>query len=266
MPEELLAIGRFARLCRLGVKQLRHYDEVGLLPPARIDAFTGYRYYSRHQVRDAVAIALLRSLDVPLPTIAQVLAGDEAARDVPPLTFLAIDGTGDPDRATYREAVESLYGVAYAVRFALKRDGIVAYPVMPLQGLWRGSANDYLITQDRDAWSWTMMIMQPPQVTPDLVTQAAVTTTSKRPSPAVKRIGLRDFEEGPSAQVLHVGPYREETATIARLMAYIGERGHEVSGTHHEIYLSNPSRTPPKRLKTIIRYPVRPRLSDRSTL
>src|SRR6266545_636173 len=80
MNQDLVAIGQFARLCRLSAKQLRHYDELGLLRPAHVDASTGYRSYSRAQIRDAMAIALLRSLDVPLPVIAEVLAGDEAER------------------------------------------------------------------------------------------------------------------------------------------------------------------------------------------
>jgi hypothetical protein len=101
-----------------------------------------------------------------------------------------------------------------------------------------------------------MMIMQPPQVTADLVAGAIAATARKKPSTALDRVELRQFAEGPSAQVLHTGPYSEEPATLERLMAFVGERGHRVAGKHHEIYLSNPTRTAPEKLKTILRYPV----------
>ena len=159
--------------------------------------------------------------------------------DVPELPFLMVDGTGDPREAAYRTAVEALYGTAYRIRFALKKTGLV-YTVPPLQGLWT-DVGDGL--GDRSAWKWTMLLMQPPEVTGELLGDAGP-------------VRLTRFREGASAQVLHVGPYHEETATISRLLEHVRDHGRRATGRHHEIYLSNPSRTAPDKLKTIIRYGV----------
>lgn len=175
--------------------------------------------------------------------------------DVPLLKFLTIDGVGDPSGPGYREAVEALYGVSYAVRFELKKSEIVEYPVMPLQGLWWGSEHN-LTTVDRDTWNWTMMIMQPPQTVAELVTHAIDMTARKKPSAALNRIRLTEFAEGQCAQILHTGPYGGELPTITRLLDFIRGQGMQVGGKHHEIYLSSPTRTAPEKLKTIIRYPV----------
>ncbi|GAB3161256.1 GyrI-like domain-containing protein [Micromonospora sonneratiae] len=183
---------------------------------------------------------------------------EPALVDVPPLRFLAVDGAGDPDGPVWRAAVEALYGVSYFARFALKNAGVVEYPVMPLQGLWWVDGGWDITERDRADWRWTMMIMQPPQVTADLVAQGIATTAKKKPSAAVDRLELREYAEGPSAQILHIGPYAAERPTIERLLAYVAEQGRQVCGRHHEIYLSNPSRTAPEKLKTIIRYPVTP--------
>lgn len=191
--------------------------------------------------------------------------------EVPGLSFLAVDGTGDPNGPGYREALEALYGVSYAVRFALKRAGTVEYPVMPSQALWWGpEEHDHDITRlERSDWHWTVMIMQPPQVTPELVGEGIAATRRKRPSEALERLRVWDFAEGTAAQILHIGPYAEERPTIERLLAYVEGRGYQVSGRHHEIYLSHPHRTAPEKLKTIIRYPVversSPYVAPRST-
>jgi hypothetical protein len=124
------------------------------------------------------------------------------------------------------------------------------YLVSPSEGLWPDTGDA------RAAWHWTLMIMQPPQATPDLVADAIEATAKKKPPTALEKLRLEDHREGPSAQILHIGPYRDEKVTIDRLLAHIEEIGYQVAGTHHEIYLSNPQRTAPEKLKTIIRYPV----------
>jgi hypothetical protein len=177
--------------------------------------------------------------------------------DVPALSFLAVDGTGDPDGPAYREAVEALYTVAYGLKFGLKKAGVLDYSVPPLEGLWWGSGEEYdLTTQDRSTWNWTMMIMQPSQVGPDLVAEVVAARARRKPSRSLERVGLRQVVEGPSAQVLHVGPYSEERPTIDRLVAFVAESGYQISGRHHEIYLSSPRRTVAEKRKTILRYPV----------
>lgn len=177
---------------------------------------------------------------------------------VPPLPFLAIDGIGDPDGTAYQEAVSALYSVAYAVRFALKNAGIVEYPVAPLEGLWWAPGGPDITKQARSDWHWTMMIPQPPQVTAELVAQGITTRAEKKPSDALHRVQLRKFTEGRAVQILHIGPYAQERPAIERLLTFVAEQGHRVSGRHHEIYLSNPARTPQEKLRTIIRYPVTP--------
>lgn len=184
---------------------------------------------------------------------------DPCLVDVPDLPFLMIDGVGDPDGDRYARAVEALYGVAYTVRFALKNAGVLEYPVMPLEGQWWPEDERYeSYADDRDSWHWTMMIMQPPQASPGLVQDALATASAKKPHLPVQSVRLARLHEGTCAQILHTGPYAAEPATLARLYAFLDERGRAITGRHHEIYLSSPRRTAPERLRTILRYPVAP--------
>lgn len=179
-----------------------------------------------------------------------------AVVDVPPLRFLAVDGVGGPSGPAYRRAVEALYATSYALRFALKHDAVVEYPVMPLEGLWWAPGRHDLPMEDRDAWHWTMMIMQPPQADAGRVADALAVAARRRPSAAVDRVELREFAEGPSVQVLHTGPYAQEWPAVERLLSFADAHGYRICGRHHEIYLSNPARTAPERLRTILRYAV----------
>ncbi|MGI6209319.1 MAG: GyrI-like domain-containing protein, partial [Anaerolineae bacterium] len=177
----------------------------------------------------------------------------------PPIAYLMVDGQGDPNTsAAYREAVQALYSVAYTLKFMLK-GGPEAYDftVMPLEGLWSADDWDAFVSGDRAAWEWTAMIAQPPPVTPALVEQAVADARRKKgPMPGLERLRLETLHEGLSAQVLHVGPYSAEAPTIERLHGWIQDNGYVLRGRHHEIYLSNPERSAPERLKTIIRQPV----------
>lgn len=178
--------------------------------------------------------------------------------EVPELAFLMVDGHGDPNTAAaYGEAVEALYAVSYAAKFAVKRapDGI-DYTVMPLEGLWWTADMSTFSADDKSAWDWTMMIMQPAEVTPALVEQTVREVAQRKPLPAAAELRLQRYAEGASAQLLHLGPYADEGPTIARLHAFIQEQGYQKRGKHHEIYLGDPRRTAPERLKTIIRQPV----------
>ncbi|HET9654910.1 MAG TPA: GyrI-like domain-containing protein [Kineosporiaceae bacterium] len=177
--------------------------------------------------------------------------------DVPPLPFLMIDGRGDPNTAPeYAAAVQALYAVAYGVKFALRRADGTDVAVMPLQGLWSAPDMSDFTTGNKDAWDWTMMIMQPEAVTAELVAQARSAAAGKAPESALARLRLDVFPEGPSAQVLHLGPYADEAPTIEALHTFIKARGLRRRGRHHEIYLGDPRRTAPQRLRTIIRQPV----------
>lgn len=181
--------------------------------------------------------------------------------DVPELSFLMIDGHGDPNTAPeYAAAVQALYSVAYTVKFALKRaPGGTDYTVMPLEGLWWVPEMSRFSMSDKDAWDWTMMILQPDEVTQQTLAAAVEATTRKHPEQeAVARVRLERFREGPSVQVLHLGPYADEGPAIRRLHDLVAEQGQVLAGKHHEVYLSDPRRAAPEKMRTIIRQPVRP--------
>ena len=177
--------------------------------------------------------------------------------EVPPLTYLMVDGHGDPNRAPeYAEAVQSLYAVAYTVKFALKRSAGPDVVVMPLEGLWWAPDLSAFTSGDKDAWDWTMMIAVPDAITPGVVEAARAAASSKAPAAALAKLRLETFAEGRAAQVLHVGPYATEGPTIERLHAFVADQALQLSGKHHEIYLGDPRRTAAEKLRTIIRQPV----------
>jgi hypothetical protein len=187
--------------------------------------------------------------------------------EVPGLAYLMADGHGDPNTAPeFSEAIEALYAVAYAVKFAVKRapDGI-DYGVMPLEGLFWTPDPSTFTSVDKSAWDWTLMIMQPGLVTVEVFAEAQASARKRKSLEVIDRMRLQRFAEGLAAQVLHIGPYAIEWPTIERLHAFIAEQGYERAGKHHEVYLSDPRRAAPEKLKTIIRQPIAA-ASRRSTL
>ncbi|MDH5461597.1 MAG: GyrI-like domain-containing protein [Candidatus Bathyarchaeota archaeon] len=178
--------------------------------------------------------------------------------DVPMMKFLMIDGSGDPNTAQeYKDAVEALFAVSYALKFMVKKEKRVDYGVLPLEGLWWTDDMAQFSMENKDAWKWTSMIMQPEYVTEDLVSKALEQVKKKKNPPALPKIRFESFHEGLSAQIMHIGPYSAEGPTIDRLHSFIKENGYELKGKHHEIYLSDPRRSPPERMKTVIRQPMR---------
>ena len=177
--------------------------------------------------------------------------------EVPKLNFLMVDGRGDPNKAeAYRTAVQWLYTLSYGLKFASKAAGR-DYGVGPLEGLWWADDMSSFSSGNKDDWSWTAMIMQP-----DWIDEAAVAAalpkarTKLGDEPASLR--LETFTEGLSVQTMHVGPYSAEGPTIARLHGeFLPANGLVENGHHHEIYISDPSRTAPEKLRTVIRQPVR---------
>ena len=182
--------------------------------------------------------------------------------DVPEMLFLMVDGTGDPNTSEdYRQVIEALYGVAYTLKFLLKKEHGVDYTVMPLEGLWWTPDMREFRAENKAQWLWTMMIMQPDEVTPALFERAREQVRRKKPSPALASVRMRRFHEGPAAQVMHVGPYAAEGPTIARVHAFLRERGYTFDGReqkHHEIYLSDPRRAAPEKMRTVVRQPAIP--------
>jgi hypothetical protein len=181
---------------------------------------------------------------------------------VPELTYLMVDGV-IPERAAgpgadpqFREAIGALYGVTYTLKFASKAVGR-DFVVMPLEGLFWAEGSEDAPPEESGPMRWTMMILEPPWVTQERVGEAAGALADKRKLAQVPTLRLATLTEGQVAQVLHLGPYAQERPTIERLHDFIAERGLEPREKHHEIYLSDPNRTAPERLKTVIRQPVR---------
>jgi hypothetical protein len=185
-------------------------------------------------------------------------AADFSVVDLPPMNFLMIDGTGDPNTSEdYAEVISALYSVSYTLKFDVKKaDPAADYAVMPLEGLWWSSDNTHFETNERDQWQWTMMIMQPPAVTPGAVEAATIAEARKKPLPALPRMRFESFHEGLCAQILYRGAYKDEGPTIKRLHEFIHDRGYTLAGKHHEVYLGDPRRTEPAKLKTILRHPM----------
>jgi hypothetical protein len=180
--------------------------------------------------------------------------------DVPELGFLMIDGRGAPGGSEpFQVAIQVLYGVSYTLKFALARACGRVYRVSPLEALWWAEDGGAFPPEDESAWRWTAMVRQPPEVTSELAEEAAREVAEKKRLPEARELRLERFVEGRAAQVLHVGPYADEAPTIERLHAFASAQGYALRGRHHEIYLGDPRRAAPERLKTIIRQPVEPR-------
>ncbi|HSA48681.1 MAG TPA: GyrI-like domain-containing protein [Yinghuangia sp.] len=178
--------------------------------------------------------------------------------DVPELRYLAIDGHGDPNTsAAYRHAVEALYATAYTLKFASKRDLGKDYVVGPLEGLWWADDMGDFLARRKDNWQWKLLIHVPDWITADMIDSAEQAALTKKELPAIADIRTETLHEGTSAQVLHIGSYDDETPILARLHDdYLPASNLRETGPHHEIYLSDPRRTAPAKLKTILRQPV----------
>jgi hypothetical protein len=178
--------------------------------------------------------------------------------DVPPLNYLRIDGTGDPNTSSaYQHAVQALFSLAYAIKFAIKKSSAaIDYAVMPLEGLWWVDDMRQFSVERKHEWKWTLMIMQPAIVTLSLVETCRTGLAQKKELASLPNVEFAPFKEGKAAQILHIGPFSEEGPTIETLHAFIAANGLTLAGKHHEIYLSDIRRAAPQKWKTIIRQPV----------
>ncbi|MEU8800667.1 MerR family transcriptional regulator [Spirillospora sp. NPDC048819] len=256
MSNDLLPIGRFARLCRLSVKQLRHYDDLGLLAPAWTDPASGYRYYRPGQARDALMIGLLRAMDVPLPVVARVLSGGGVGSGGSVLS--GAEGGGDQLKAA-RDRIEA--DVARRQRGLRLLDRVLA------EGLPESTVS---IVREPPRRVFTAREPATPETIPD-ATAACVARLLPRMSPDGVLVGLfpLDMEEefdvrvvvqaadgddvlpgGSFAGAVHVGPYEEIPLTVHGVLAWFGDYGHTPAGPVREVYLNDPATTPPERLET----------------
>jgi hypothetical protein len=193
--------------------------------------------------------------------------------EVPAMTFLMVDGKGNPNTegGEYQTAVELLYGLSYAIKMSPKSgvapEGYVDYVVPPLEGMWWMKDEQDMDFTQKDKYYWTSMIRQPDFVTQEVLARACEVVLKKKPSADLRKARLVVFTEGLCVQCMHIGPYGDEPRTVAKIEEYVKEAGlTEDIGTrlpdgmirrHHEIYLSDPRKSKPEAMKTILRHPVR---------
>jgi len=185
--------------------------------------------------------------------------------DIPRFQFVLIDGAMETglmpgDSPGFQEALSALYGVSYTLKFMskLRKEDPIDYSVMALEGLWWVEGGEFVFGK-ADNWAYTAMILQPEHITQDMFAEALAQLKKKKgDQPAFSRLRLEMFHEGPSIQIMHIGPYANEKATIEKMDAFAQENGYQLHGKHHEIYMGDPLRTQPDRLKTILRHPILP--------
>jgi len=185
--------------------------------------------------------------------------GKPVVVQVPKMNFIMIDGKGDPNTSQeYIDAIQTLYPVAYTIKFTSKLKYGNDFGVLPLEGLWWTENMADFSSKDKSNWLWTAMIMQPEVVTEDIYNQAVQQVREKKSPKSLDKLRFVSYDEGRAAQVMYVGSYSDEGPTIQELHKFIKEQGGKLDAInkhHHEIYLGDPRRTAPEKLKTIIRQP-----------
>ncbi len=173
-----------------------------------------------------------------------------------PAQYLTVEGKGSPDGGELEKKIGALYSVAYTLKMAKKFAG-KDYTVCHLEGLWWGRReSEDLNAAPPSAWNWKLIIRVPDFIKKREVQQTIAALLKKGKPPEVGEVKLETLDEGRCVQMLHVGPYKRENETVDRMMDFAKEQGMRCHGKHHEIYLSDPRRIPPERLRTIIRHPV----------
>jgi len=194
-----------------------------------------------------------------MPKLYSAPSGEFVAVDVPAMQFVKIDGQGDPNtEPSYKRAIEWLYSVSYAMKFAAKAMKGKDYIVPPLEGLWWADAPEDFVKRHKARWRWTMMIMAP-DFTGRSLFEAAVENARNKLGEPPGTLRLEPLDEGPCLQTLHIGSYDAEGPVLAKLHKELMlAQGLTFAGPHHEIYLSDARKTAPEKLKTILRQPVKP--------
>ena len=188
--------------------------------------------------------------------------------EVPEMVFFAVEGSGNPNTSKeYQEALEILYGLSFTVKMSkmngTQPEGYFEYVVPPLEGLWYadGVAFDGLNVTDKEQFRWISMIRQPEFVTEDVFQMAKATLGAKKPQLDLSKVRFLRMKEGLCVQMMHKGAYDDEPETIAKIKQFVADNGYvedfSDSRFHHEIYLSDPRKCAPERLRTVIRHPVK---------
>ncbi len=178
---------------------------------------------------------------------------------VPLMQFLMLDGRGNPNTApAWQTAVETLYAVSYKAKFISKKELGRDYVVPPLEGLWWAEDMSAFTAADKDSWLWTMMIMLPDWISAEVVAEAKQQAAKAKTLPGLPRLQLAPYDEGLSVQIMHIGSYDDEAPTLRKLHhEFLPQNNLIEAGKHHEIYLSDPRKVAPEKLKTILRQPVK---------
>jgi hypothetical protein len=181
-------------------------------------------------------------------------AGEVVLVELPPLKYIMLDGAGEPEGESFQQAMSLLYNIAYTMKFRSKRMLKKDYDMMAPEGLWwmKGKFD----MSKRDRWLWTLMILVPDFVTPNMFSEAVAEARSKKNPPGLDRARLETLDEGTAVQIMHIGPYSTEPESISKMDAYASGHGYKMVGKHHEIYLGDPRRAAPSKLKTVLRHPV----------
>jgi len=179
--------------------------------------------------------------------------------EIPEMNFFMIDGKGDPNTAKeYKAAVECLYAVAYTLKMKIvKKDNPENdYVVPPLEGLWYMDNMDDWSFENKDEWQWTMMIRIPDFVTDDQIKKSIALTKENKNPASLPKLYHEKYNEGTAVQIMYIGSYADEGPTIQHIHEYAKNEGYNLDGKHHEIYLGDPRKTAPEKLKTVIRQPI----------
>ncbi|HEX3043132.1 MAG TPA: GyrI-like domain-containing protein [Bacillota bacterium] len=178
--------------------------------------------------------------------------------EVPKFQYLMMDGCGAPGGDNFQKAVAALFGVSYKVKFASKQALGNDYVVMPLEGLWWADDMEDFVKGNRERWRWTLMMLQPDFITPEMIGMAIQATKDRENEAALALLRLDSYEEGWAAQIMHIGSFAEEHPNIMKLHELIAAQGGKFDGKvlkHHEIYLSDFRKVAPEKLKTVLRQP-----------
>ena len=176
--------------------------------------------------------------------------------EIKPATYLAISGQGAPGGEIFTDKIGALYGAAFTIKMTRKFAGKQDYAVCKLEAQYWCDDGDFERTP-KEKWHWKLLIRTPDFIGPEDLKQAAATLMKRGKSPTVQEVALEKLSEGLCAQMLHVGPYDREGETIAPMCAFAQKSGYQFHGRHHEIYLSDPRRAAPEKLKTILRHPLK---------
>jgi hypothetical protein len=186
--------------------------------------------------------------------------GEVVVVDVPKMNYLMIDGKGDPNNnPEFEAAVGALYALSYTIRFNIKNSGGPVYSVFPLEGLWWAPDMNIFTAgyEDKSSWLWTLMIAQPDFVDEKKVEECREVAFKKKGDANINNLRFETYEEGPSAQMMHIGSYSDEGPNILKIHDYIKGLGGELDKKHHEIYLSDLRKVAPEKLKTVLRQPFK---------